>query len=261
MLSPDLRTVLVIGHPGHELRVFHWIEIMKPTVFVITDGSGRSRQSRLPSTTRILDQVTASKGSFYGRLTDRESYDAILNRDVDPFVSMAQELAHYLVDEQVNYVTGDAFEGYNPTHDVCRLIIDAAVEMANQVREQEVGNFDFPLTGPPDDFSGHRRNGSINLQLDDQAFERKIAAARSYAELDSEVDQAIEQNRLEAFRVECLRPAKNREKIFAPSHKAHYEQHGENRVAAGQYGHVIRYREHFLPLAEAFWLQVHKGAL
>ena len=60
MLSPDQKTALIIGHPGHELRVFHWLEITRPAVFVITDGSGRSGRSRLPSTTRILDQVGAS---------------------------------------------------------------------------------------------------------------------------------------------------------------------------------------------------------
>ena len=27
----------------------------------------------------------------------------------------------------VNYVAGDAVEGFNPAHDVCRLIVDGAV--------------------------------------------------------------------------------------------------------------------------------------
>ena len=65
MLPPGKRAVLVIGHPGHELRVFHWLEMLRPVVFVLTDGSGGSGYSRLPSTTRILDQVGASRGSFY----------------------------------------------------------------------------------------------------------------------------------------------------------------------------------------------------
>lgn len=258
MFSPDLKTALVIGHPGHELRVFHWLEIMKPTVFVLTDGSGRSGRSRLPSTTKILGRASASKGSFYGRLTDGETYAAILNRDVDLFASLARELAHQLVDQQVNCVAGDGFEGYNPTHDTCRLIIDGAVKMAG-IAEWEVENFDFPLIGPPDSLSEHPREGSISLQLDDKAFERKVAAARSYAELESDVNLAINQNRLEAFRVECLRPAKNHQLTFGPGDKPYYEQHGENQVAAGHYGKVIRYREHFLPLAEALWLQVDKG--
>lgn len=259
MLSPDLKTALVIGHPGHELRVFHWLEIMKPTVFVITDGSGRSGQSRLRSTTKILDQVSASKGSFYGRLTDGESYAAILNRDFGPFVTLTRELAHHLVDQQVDYVAGDALEGYNPTHDICRLVIDAAVKMANRVAERTVENFDFPLTGPPNNLSGQPRIGSISLQLDSKAFERKMTAARSYAELDSEVSLAINQNPLEAFRVECLRPANNHQTMLEPNDKPYYEQHGEKQVAGGHYTEVIRYREHFLPLAEALRQQVDKG--
>ena len=81
MLSPDQKTALIIGHPGHELRVFHWLEITRPAVFVITDGSGRLGRSRLPSTTRILDQVGAANGSFYGPVTDAAAYAAILHHD------------------------------------------------------------------------------------------------------------------------------------------------------------------------------------
>src|SRR6266550_212832 len=119
MLSADSKTALVIGHPGHELRVFHWLKSMKPTVFVITDGSGRSGRSRLLSTTRILDQVNAPKGLFYGRYSDAAAYAGILNHDFDVFISLARELAMFLIDKQVTYVTGDALEGYNPTHDAC----------------------------------------------------------------------------------------------------------------------------------------------
>ena len=90
MLSSDTKTALVIGHPGHELRVFHWLEVMRPAVFVFTDGSGRQGPSRLPSTTRILDQVGAATGLFYGPLTDAAAYTAILDRNVDLFCGLCE---------------------------------------------------------------------------------------------------------------------------------------------------------------------------
>lgn len=258
LLSPDLKTALVIGHPGHELRVFHWLEVMKPMVCVITDGSGRLGLSRLPSTTKILNQVNASQGVFYGSCSDREAYLAILNRDFDLFIRHARALAAWLVDKPVNYVAGDALEGYNPTHDACRLIIDAGVAMARRQTDRKIGNFQFPLTGAPKNGSGKEGDGCIDLHLNDAAFERKLSAARSYAELDTEVEAAINENRLEAFRVECLHPATH-ELDFGKHNKPYYERYGEQQVAAGHYRDVIRYRDHFLPLAEALKQQVDKG--
>ena len=248
MLSPDNKSVLVIGHPGHELRVFHWLELVRPTVFVLTDGSGRFGHSRLPSTTRILDQIGANKGSFYGRLTDGQAYHVILNRDFDVFIELARELARFLIREKVSYVAGDALEGYNPTHDVCRLIVGTAVEMATLAGNSEVATFDFPLIGAPDKCG---RPCDIRIELDDDAFARKMAAARSYAELESEVNEAIKSNPEGAFRVECLRPVSNNGIDFDLRDKPYYERCGEERVAAGLYRDIIRYREHVLPLAKA----------
>jgi hypothetical protein len=251
MSEHESNKALVIAHPGHELRVFHWLETNQPEVFVITDGSGRSGASRLPSTTRLLEQVQAGVGSIYGRITDAKAYAALLNHDFEPFTNLARELANQLIEKQIEVVAGDALEGYNPTHDVCRLIINTAIRMANESRATPISNFDFPLTGAPDAPPASGRVGCIDLQLDDEAFTRKISAARGYVELDAEVDAAIRQNRLEAFRVECLRPVKELATGYEFKDKPYYESYGEEQVAAGHYSYVIRFREHFLPLAEA----------
>ena len=58
------RPALIIAHPGHELRVHHWLEKTRPLMLVLTDGSGRTAQSRLASTTRILEQAGAYLQSF-----------------------------------------------------------------------------------------------------------------------------------------------------------------------------------------------------
>ena len=38
---------LVIAHPGHELRIHHWLERARPVTFVLTDGSGHTDHSRI----------------------------------------------------------------------------------------------------------------------------------------------------------------------------------------------------------------------
>src|SRR5688572_8495805 len=131
---PPARTALVISHPGHELMVHGWLETTRPLVFVFTDGSGRSNQSRLASTTKILNQAGAKCGRIYGRLTDAAAYAAILNHEFDLFVGLAGELCEAFAAERIDYVAGDAFEGYNPMHDVCRLVINTAVTVAKRLR-------------------------------------------------------------------------------------------------------------------------------
>src|SRR5260370_1251930 len=88
-----IRAALVVAHPGHELMVHGWLEESLPRVFVLTDGSGHSNQSRLGSTTKILKHVGARPGGIYGRLTDFEGYAALLNQELDLFVEFARELA------------------------------------------------------------------------------------------------------------------------------------------------------------------------
>src|SRR5207247_3368478 len=105
---------LIIAHPGHELRVYGWLNRARPLVFVLTDGSGHTGRSRLNATTRILRELGSEPGGIYGRLTDAEIYSAIIERNLDLFVALTEELAEAFVMHETDYVVADALEGYNP---------------------------------------------------------------------------------------------------------------------------------------------------
>ena len=249
--SEDARTALVIGHPGHELLVHGWLEVARPIVFVFTDGSGRSNQSRLDSTTTILRQTGAKPGRIYGRLTDAAGYAAILNHDFDLFVGIGDELCEAFMAEGIDFVAGDALEGYNPMHDVCRLVINAAATVAGQVRGRRVENFKFSLTGEPGALHASPAADEICRRLDDDAFARKMAAAKGYAELAGEVHATLERTSTDALRVECLHPVDHGPGHYSWDQPPFYELYGEQQVAAGYYHQVLRYSEHIAPLAEA----------
>ncbi|MDT7689595.1 MAG: hypothetical protein QOE46_2354 [Acidobacteriota bacterium] len=265
---------VVVAHPGHEVRIHGWLEQERPQVFVLTDGSGRAGQPRIASTAQYLKRFDMRPGCIFGRLTDMEVYRAVLARDFAPFVNLSEELAGALVRAGARLVAGDACEGYNTTHDIARLITNAAVEMTGRSASGgAIANYDFTVVNRPDHCPARLRASAVWLHLDNEAFARKLAAAfEFYPELAAETRDALagrgdeatvehfklngdehaatDLSGMDMFRVECLRPISHGDAPFE-SAAPFYEQYGEGRVAEGLYERVIRYREHIRPLADA----------
>jgi hypothetical protein len=241
---------LVIGHPGHELRVHHWLERTRPIVFVLTDGSGRGGVSRLDATRDVLARTGSVPGELFGPLTDRACYDALLAGDVALFQDLARRLASALVAADIRQVASDAVEGYNPTHDVCQMLAAAAVDIAaaGAAPGRDIAHVEFPLVGSPSP-EEELADGDTRLVLDDAALDRKIAAARAYPGLAGEVEAALRAHGREAFRVECLRRACASPE--RPGDAPFYEQHGARRVEEREYPAVVTLRDHVRPLARA----------
>jgi len=154
------------------------------------------------------------------------------------------------VHHRVTVVAGDDAEGYNPTHDVCRLIVDAAVALARSPMREPMANLAFMLMDRP----GHVGRGQAarcQVVLDDAALGRKITAAMDYPEMAGEVAHALKTWGDDAFRVEAFRRVSDGE-LWAPGDAPpFYEQYGRQQVQAGKYADVIRYDEHIRPLADA----------
>jgi hypothetical protein len=183
------RAALVVAHPSHELRLHGWLEQTRPYVCILTDGGGRSGEPRLSRTSEVLDRAGATQGVIYGRLTDLEVYAAILNGDSELFAELVEELCEALVAEQIEYVVGDAAEGYSVAHDICRTMIGAAVELAEFRYGHEIRNYDSLVVGRPEE---SQNDEAITLHLDDAAFTRKINAALAYSpKLARDVEAAL----------------------------------------------------------------------
>jgi len=240
------RAALVVAHPGHELRVHGWLESAHPLVFVLTDGSGGAGQPRLWCTSLLLEQAGARPGDLYGRLSDRDLYAALLDGEHHIFEAMAHDLAEALVRCGIDYVIGDAREGYNPAHDVCRLLVETAVALARSSGASILRDFDFPVVGPP---APSTEGGRTRLRLDDAALERKLRAASAYAPLRDEIAPLLAEGGKEAFRTEvfCERSCGPSAEV-PPGWVPWYEAFGQRQVAAGRYRRVLRYAEHLVPL-------------
>ena len=245
-------SAIIVAHPGHELRVHHWMERKRPLYFCLTEGSGGAAESRMASTTLLLESVGATPGRLYGRYADKDVYRLLLGGRIEVFVKLAQELADALTAADVDCVAGDAVEGFNPAHDVCRFVIDGAVDLARSRTGRAIQNYEFVLDGSPDDCPDAVREDATWIHLDEAALDRKVESALQYPELRDEVKAALQRFGKGAFAVECLRPTTTHLMIEKFSRDLpDYERYGETRVREGRYDEVIRYRQHVLPVRTA----------
>jgi hypothetical protein len=235
--------LLLLAHPGHELRAYHLIERVKPLVAVITDGSGSTGVSRVDQAQAVLVAAGAQLAPIFGVLTDREAYAACMASDAAPFVASLDVLVDVLVSRGITVVAIDAAEGYNPIHDMCHWLGRAAVGRARQLGAT-IDLFEIDLVSHPNGVGD-----GVRLALDDEAFERKLRAISTCTALKAEADAAFAHYGQDAFRVEFLRRISD---LALPpaSWIPYYEQVGEERVKAGRYSSVLRYGSHVRPVLE-----------
>jgi hypothetical protein len=239
----------VVGHPGHELRVHGWLEAARPLVAVLTDGSGHTGKPRVASTALLIERAGATESPIFGRLRDADLYRGLLDQDFNLFLELASELADVIVRHRIRLIAADDAEGYNPTHDVCRLLVNAAVQLASPAAG--LSNLAFALMAHPSATAGTRQGGISRMFLDDAALARKLMAARHYPEMADEVAAARLAWGDDAFRVETFRHVPVNDTWMPGDEPPFYERHGERRVDDGLYDEVIRYERHIRPVADA----------
>src|SRR3954453_15084544 len=136
---------LLVAHPGHELLLHGWISRNRPVVHILTDGAAHSAETRLGKTAALLRDAGARAGTIFGRLSDAEAYTMILERNTALLDSLVSDLAQQLENDEPAILVTDAAEGYNPVHDLCRLIGGAAIAMAG-VRTKQ---YEYPVVNNP----------------------------------------------------------------------------------------------------------------
>ncbi len=239
------RWLLTFAHPGHELRVHHVLERTRPTVVILTDGSGSTGTSRASCTLELLARTGASAAPVFCPLRDQDAYDALMARDAQPFATLCDRITELLLRTATQVMVVDAAEGYNPVHDLCHWLGRAAAARARKFGNA-VDVFELDLISHPDS-----PGTGLRVALDETAFARKLAAIGRYPALASEAASAFAQFGRDAFRVEFLRRVNDETMPLAPVWVPYYEQVGEARVKAGRYPAVLRYADHVKPVVEA----------
>ncbi len=250
MIPVDSKIALILGHPGHELRVYRFLEKYKPRVYILTDGSGNDLESRLNRSLRVIEQAGASIGPVAGKFTDKEMYRIIRESDLTPLYNTIDEIMADMISHDIDAVAGDSIEGFNPTHDLCRYMINCIVGNYEKKLEKTIPNFEFYLDGPPHICPAGLEKESLWLRLSDDEFERKYEACKNYPELIKDTEMLIAKHGKAMFQVECLWPVKNRDVYTTwKTPEPFYEVYGKKKIETGSYQEVITYKSHLLPLA------------
>jgi hypothetical protein len=249
LVKTTSRSLLVIAHPGHELRVFNWLQQRRSGVFILTDGSGSADEGRMDETELLLRAVSASRVGWLESYADKEVYRLMLEGQAGPFTDLVRELARYIVAHEIEEIVGDMIEGYNPSHDLCRNLINAAVELAALMGHKTGRNLAFALVGNPNPVGKGVQPLEV-IRLDDAALEQKCAASMNYSALRHEVELALRSFGKKAFATEAFYDATvlGDEPSTIPPY---YESYGEKQVASGRYDRVIRFHTHVKPLVAA----------
>ena len=241
------RSLLVIAHPGHELRLYGWIKRAAPLVVILTDGSGSTGISRVDLSVKLLSSLGANI-VIPGKFPEPELYELLLRGETAPFVRIVDELSALIRDENIDTLVCDASEGYHPAHDLCLPLARAAARAASR---DGTALYEYRVVGDPRPQAG----AALTLALDDLTLRAKIDCARGYAAasgsvLSQEVQYMFDTFGEESFRHEVLFPA-GTEAPLLQNGLRYYEARGEERVRSGRYSEVLRYRQHLAPMEVA----------
>lgn len=175
--------------------------------------------------------------------TDVDLYAAMLSGDPAAVASVTLQLCDELIARGIRRVVVDAFEFYNPSHDLCAVMARLAVARAEAVTGTAIERCDYAVTVAS---SGE---GEV-IDLDPVDVDRKLAAAYAFENLTFDVNLLLEKVGIHDLEREIVRPLMDDALLPIPHTKPLYEIHGEERVAQGRYSRVLRYEEHFVPFVQ-----------
>lgn len=251
------KSALIIGHPGHELRAFKFLKDSKPDVYILTDGSGQNNESRLYQSIKLIESLGATYKSIFNPFTDKELYNIILSGDLDKIKQVKDQLFILIKEGNYDEIYGDALEGFNPTHDICRYMINGIVAELEKINpSKSILNYDFVLDKAPDMLSQKENTHNLSFELSDPELDMKIKAGLNYPELKTEIEMAIERFGISSFAWEFYGKITNLKQIVNwETASPYYEEVGKKRVASGAYKNCIEFEKHMRPIAEICLMQ------
>ncbi|TPJ43511.1 hypothetical protein FJ492_16500 [Mesorhizobium sp. B2-5-4] len=243
-MPEKLQHVLILAHPGHELRIHHWLELSRPRVYLLTDGSGGRNQARTKFSREAVDAAGATAGAIFGEIPDSAWYKALLTTDGGFFADVLRQIRLDLMEFQDVQVVSDAVDGYNPIHDLACAFGNALNGRLHGARPGHKHLCSAAVPNVPGLVE-------VEVQLDSAARARKIAAVKAYTPLADEARQILDRDPQCFDRELLISQNFDWNKSWTPE----WERIGKERVARKLYDRCITYRENVQPVVQQLMLK------
>ena len=243
-----MNTLLFIGHPGHELLAYKFLIEFRPSVIFLTTGSGNKDQPRIQGSIDLLTSLGLNVFKPFEPFTDKEIYDLIMRGDFERCSSVKEDLKEFVRENNIQRIVGDALEGFNPSHDLCRYLINSLVDDLSD--EHPIASFDFLQDEIFKNSANKAANDDIVLHLNTTEMENKLSACLKYSALKFEVDRFFDEYGADFFRLEHFRRITNNKVVKTwEGSMPFYESHGRKRVDEGTYEQTLLFEDHMKPIA------------
>ncbi|MES2907470.1 MAG: hypothetical protein V4691_10700 [Pseudomonadota bacterium] len=239
----------VMAHPGHELRLFGWLQNVHPTVSILTKGSRSGFCGRVDASAKVVEECGAKRGKMFGAIYDRDFYQFVLGNDIQPFHDWIDALRDEFIDASPELVVADSWQTYNVAHDLLHVMARVALAEAGRRTGKASQFYDYAVV--PDQLVPNIAHSKkdLSITLDAQLLQKKIHTAKIYPDIGEELEEIASLEGIEALAHETLCVPPPLEMLLAePATQPLYEVYGEQRVASGTYGDVIRW-SHVAPIA------------
>lgn len=244
---PKGNYALSIAHPGHEVRLYGFIEQTKPFIYILTDGGDPVKIKKMYEYLGSIYRDTRDKRDvFYMverkpekdqqaaneslELKDYEIIDDLQAGRTGVFEFYIKKMANSFIFNKIDYVVVDPAEEYDAVHDINRVLTDAAIELVKLKTGKEITVFDFNISYT---FNHDISEDCILVELLPEQGEKKLRAIlnnhesllsefknnitidekviKKYLQAPdgyAEIKKLIMDNNPDFFRFEYLKPAK-----------------------------------------------------
>lgn len=208
-------------------------------VHILTHGSRNGcNTERVDASTALITRHGGTTGEVFGYASDRDCYAAIMSGTPDLFHTILDSLADSFVANGVTRVVTDAWQNYNPIHDLANLLARTAATLASARLGHTITVLDYPVVSGP--LSAAPTGPLVEtLTLCDAQRDVKQAEVSQYPDVSSEFAELKTHEGLNLLALETLHQPLPFAELFPHQITPLYEQYGMQRVLSGHYTQVL----------------------
>ncbi len=259
MIRPGDSVAMVLAHGDHELFAAGLIQHFQPNILYISRGRHPEDEQTEQQAREVLRGLELGSQVTFLPVRETDIYGRLLSRDIEWFATLRDHVAAWLCQTKADVIIADKFEWYNSIHDLCPLLVDAALETCPLLSARNVRRFDLPLAFQTLDSGGEESvvdsgDSQHTYMLTPEESRRKWDAIQSVVGHDENVRLVTTAWSGERYLQEICEavPATRDYRVAPPRDRwKTYDDHGTENVARGRYREAITFHEHYVPIAEA----------